>query len=458
VTTTIDTPAVSLSAAAVRLAVSVVARRPPYPGPSAAALALARLVLAGWDPAKHPRHPKGSPHGGGRFAPKAGGGRATPAAKVVAAKVAAKAKAGINKVGRAALAKARQLAKEQAKAAAAKAAAKKKAAAKPRKSAAAAKPKPPPVTTDIAPPAPVRRIKAYAGATDAAVEVYARVLEAAALPDAVAAKYEALGQRRTQLEARYHELLSEVTKDKPVRGAKAEFRRVGSEMSQIFKARNELYRRKNELDRGLRDKAHAAVLFDQKADVQLYPSYNAKEGDPEPNSIPAVKEGFDFARRLAGPGSPLERTPGHGIAYQFDEADTRASASDSGNRIRSRRDVSASTVAHETGHHIEFNDPDAKRAANAFLDKRLAESGEAIRPLNDIAKAKGLKPTYDDHETGFEDGFHSPYVGKRYSDGFTEVVSMGVQRMFDDPVGFARQDPEYFQMIITVTQGNRRKL
>jgi hypothetical protein len=85
------------------------------------ALRLARLVLAGWDPAKHPRHPKGSP-GGGRFAPKAGGGGATPAEKVVATKVAAKAKPGINKVGRAALAKARQLAKEQAKAAEAKAA------------------------------------------------------------------------------------------------------------------------------------------------------------------------------------------------------------------------------------------------------------------------------------------------------------------------------------------------
>ncbi|MFK5284144.1 hypothetical protein ACI3PL_31645, partial [Lacticaseibacillus paracasei] len=49
-------------------------------------------------------------------------------------------------------------------------------------------------------------------------------------------------------------------------------------------------------------------------------------------------------------------------------------------------------------------------------------------------------------------GNHSWYVGKHYS-GETEVISMGLERLYSDPAGFALQDPEYFRFVAGVANG-----
>ena len=48
-----------------------------------------------------------------------------------------------------------------------------------------------------------------------------------------------------------------------------------------------------------------------------------------------------------------------------------------------------------------------------------------------------------------------PYSGRVYADSLdeahaTEVLTMGLQRLYEDPVGFAKKDPDYFKFILSV--------
>ena len=105
-----------------------------------------------------------------------------------------------------------------------------------------------------------------------------------------------------------------------------------------------------------------------------------------------------------------------------------------------------STTCHEMGHWLEFQHPEIMKAAAEFRDRRAA--GEKPRPLSQI-----IGDQYGDDEVGVADKFSNPYAGKIYPDGYTEVVSMGIQQMVTDPFQFATEDPEYFGFIWDVCHG-----
>lgn len=107
-----------------------------------------------------------------------------------------------------------------------------------------------------------------------------------------------------------------------------------------------------------------------------------------------------------------------------------------------------STIMHETGHQIEFSDPRIKKAANDFLSRRTA--GEKAVKLKDITG----NPNYADYEIAKKDKFMSPYVGKIYSDGDTEVISMGIQYLYEDPDRLIAEDPDLFDLVIDILRGN----
>jgi hypothetical protein len=87
---------------------------------------------------------------------------------------------------------------------------------------------------------------------------------------------------------------------------------------------------------------------------------------------------------------------------------------------------------HELGHHIE-SDPVARAAAGRFIRLR-AKNSKATRRLKDLTGNAGYKRD----EVAFEDSFFSPYIGKYYRDGVTEVFSMGVES-FSDPMLLAER-------------------
>lgn len=123
----------------------------------------------------------------------------------------------------------------------------------------------------------------------------------------------------------------------------------------------------------------------------------------------------------------------------------------------------AGDYVHELGHHVEKNVPGALDKAKAFLEKRVG--AEPPTRLAERFPGSG----YESHEYGRADDFgklfrdspsHGMYAGKVYGSSIkeayaTEVVSMGLELMFRDPRHFARTDPEYFDLMVSILQPSR---
>lgn len=105
-------------------------------------------------------------------------------------------------------------------------------------------------------------------------------------------------------------------------------------------------------------------------------------------------------------------------------------------------DFNKAILFHELAHHLE-NDTIARAASNGFLLKRR-ESEKRYR-LRDLTGNKGYGPD----EIAYKDSWMNHYIGKIYSDGVTEVFSMGVQYLAspEDAMTLAAQDPEMLNLI-----------
>lgn len=154
------------------------------------------------------------------------------------------------------------------------------------------------------------------------------------------------------------------------------------------------------------------------------------------------------AKTAGGAATPIE------IAWES-RPGARAYASRSDSAIVVKDDESPGTMAHEMGHHIEYRLPGVLRAAQEFLAHRVGN--QPLRPLKDVVSG-----AFDADEMGRDDDFAKAfgvdeawYVGKHY-DGLTEIVAMGVEKLYNDPAGFAKNDPEYFKFVLGILDGTLR--
>ena len=108
--------------------------------------------------------------------------------------------------------------------------------------------------------------------------------------------------------------------------------------------------------------------------------------------------------------------------------------------IKISKESGANTVVHEVGHAIEFSRFERKLAARNHLLSRT--EGERARSLRSLTGKN-----YAGHEQAKPDEFLESYVGKIYPDGDTEVISMGLEMMFKDPIRLAKEDPRLFDFI-----------
>ena len=123
----------------------------------------------------------------------------------------------------------------------------------------------------------------------------------------------------------------------------------------------------------------------------------------------------------------------------------------------------ATTVVHETGHYLEESTAGLRGTALAYLERRT--KGEPLVKLRDVMHDAG----YGDTELARPDKFMHPYTGKIYPPGgidqwspaerantpsiATEVISMGLQQMHEDPVRFAEGDPDHWRFTYRVMKG-----
>lgn len=114
------------------------------------------------------------------------------------------------------------------------------------------------------------------------------------------------------------------------------------------------------------------------------------------------------------------------------------------------KDSPLATVIHEIVHDIEYRYPEISSKTKAFRDYR--GQGEKPRRMASIHPGAG----YRWEEITLEDEWFkkggSAYTGKIYDRAATEILTMGVQRLYESPVLFARQDPEFFEFILSVLQ------
>jgi hypothetical protein len=143
-------------------------------------------------------------------------------------------------------------------------------------------------------------------------------------------------------------------------------------------------------------------------------------------------------------------------------------------------ETNAATTVHEFGHQLEGKKPWVKSMVNDWFKERLGKGlnalDETMDKMTDIEKAKDpmkvlkigqarrkykLRPlnkiepngNYESYERAFEDDFLTPYVGKVYGDGETEIVSMGLEWMFKNPAEFHAKDPDHFDLILRILKG-----
>lgn len=151
-----------------------------------------------------------------------------------------------------------------------------------------------------------------------------------------------------------------------------------------------------------------------------------------------LKKALDFYR-VASRGYVDDRT------IQVNSGAKRAFMS--GGNIHLNKDTTEKTMVHEMGHVLEYNNHVIK-AAVEFLERRTA--GQPTRRLSEISRG------YSRHEVYKKGDFYNPYVGKIYTGTryrgyeFTEVISMGLDRMFTDPIGFRNDDLDHFNLIYSL--------
>lgn len=123
----------------------------------------------------------------------------------------------------------------------------------------------------------------------------------------------------------------------------------------------------------------------------------------------------------------------------------RASASVVRNKVSLYKSMRHHVVSHELGHHVEARNPFLETRMRKWRDSRITaakKNGEKI-----IKASK--------NEVMWEDGFHDNYVGRVYEFGATEVLSTGLEALYD-PDRFhimMRKDPDHFYLVWAALRG-----
>ena len=102
-------------------------------------------------------------------------------------------------------------------------------------------------------------------------------------------------------------------------------------------------------------------------------------------------------------------------------------------------------VVHEMSHWLEEKVPGIREEVESFYEKRTA--GEKTVKMSEVTGNKN----YRDDEVTKVDKWLNPYMGKEYKNA-SEILSMGMELMYRNPVYLAKNDPEMFDFIYSVVR------
>lgn len=157
------------------------------------------------------------------------------------------------------------------------------------------------------------------------------------------------------------------------------------------------------------------------------------------------------------------KTRGEQVKYKVDQIkptdEQRASYTQASQMVNASVGMPIKTMVHEIGHHLEHIIPGAFDLAKLFLDKRVGTKNKPVR-LEDKLPGHGYKPyEYSMGDDDFGKLFNNPalafYIAKIYSNA-TEVISMGLEMLYENPIKLAHTDPDLFKFIVGILRGKHK--
>jgi hypothetical protein len=97
--------------------------------------------------------------------------------------------------------------------------------------------------------------------------------------------------------------------------------------------------------------------------------------------------------------------------------------------------------AHEFGHHLSDWVYDIEKRQNTFFNART--KGESVTRF--WGNIRGKKDKWDSVNL---------YAGRVYPNGIhPEVIAVGIENLWNNPLNFAKRDPEWFDMVVGALKG-----
>ena len=244
-------------------------------------------------------------------------------------------------------------------------------------------------------------------------------------------------------------------------------------------AQNQIDKLQTELDqlnkvrdgyRDKRDKAWAEVRKKVRDEISVdnYTKINRTKNDPniKEETLKLVDDGINWLTGIVAKGNNQEELPGFSVTNDLEDTIGRGTGGSAyyqpethSINVTGSPEEGVRVHIHEMSHGIEYKIPGVQEAAIAFLNYRVKD--EPFSKLKEVIPYGGKY--YGDWEEGRKDDFDKAfgdsgwYAGKKLSGGEgTEIVSMGVQNIYEDPIGFAKKDPEYCAFILGVLDGSLR--
>ena len=212
-------------------------------------------------------------------------------------------------------------------------------------------------------------------------------------------------------------------------------RRAGEDAYKVAtRKKKALSAERTEMERDATERIRATFYHAESSTLRISDHLSATAGHREAERF---KEAVEAFRKMVGRETQLE---GRTLRAEF--SSRRAFYRDSG-EMTSLNMRYAHQAVHEMGHWLENRDGFIKREAQAFLRRRTA--GESASPLRKLVGS-----WYDADEMAKPDKFIDAYMGKVYASGDTEIVSMAMQKLYDDPLEFMRRDREMFDWIVNI--------
>lgn len=182
----------------------------------------------------------------------------------------------------------------------------------------------------------------------------------------------------------------------------------------------------------------------ERAQISVNVQKRLKASGPTSKNI---DEGVEAFQKMVGIPIPDATI----INFEY-EPKGRSAYRDATQTVLAKAFIPPRVVVHELGHWLEYRAPGVQKKAFDFYARRTA--GEPLQRLRDVTGIKGYKTT----EVTRVDKWKNSYTGKWYTDysgkqRATEIVSMGMEDMYADPVQFAKDDPEYFDFMYNLLRG-----